>query len=68
MDKITIGCRVTTDELHQIDGIAAEIGQSRAEWLHNLVREALGQTPVDTVRSLGTRVKAIEDRLSRLAR
>lgn len=68
MSKTTIGCRVTEDEMTEIDSIAGEMGVSRSEWLYQLIREALGLTPVETVRSLATRVKALEERLGRLAK
>lgn len=65
--KPTIGTRLEPEELKQIDLICLELGESRSSWLYNLVREALGETRVDTVRALSTRVSALERKLGRLA-
>ncbi|MBD2019206.1 hypothetical protein H6F43_03280 [Leptolyngbya sp. FACHB-36] len=64
----TIGCRVSDDELSQVDSIIQETGQSRAEWLYALVYRELHGTSPNTVRGLLDRVEAIELRLARLAR
>lgn len=68
MSKVTIGCRVEESELKEIDLTCQQLGQSRSDWLYGLIREALGKAPALTAKSLATRVKALEDRLARLAR
>lgn len=68
MRKQTIGCRVTDKELSQIDTIAQETGQSRAEWLYSLVRRELTGIDTTTVNGLVERISAIESRLARLAK
>ncbi|NJP11107.1 MAG: hypothetical protein HC866_17885 [Leptolyngbyaceae cyanobacterium RU_5_1] len=66
--RITVGCRVDHDELNQIDAIAEDMGQSRAEWLYALIYRELHGTDLNTVKGLTARVSALESRLARLAR
>lgn len=66
-DKPTIGCRVTREEFDRIDQLATELGQSRAEWLYGLIRQGLGESAPETVRSMGERIAALEKKLMRLA-
>ncbi len=64
----TIATRLTQSEIGEVDQICQLTGQSRSDWLHKLVQEALGKHPVHTVQAMSDRLKAIEDRLARLAR
>lgn len=65
-EKPTIGCRVNPSDLAEIDSIIAETGQSRSDWLLQLVRQALGQDAA-TVQGMDARIAALERKLSRLA-
>ena len=65
--KPTLSTRITMKELGAIDEIAASMGQSRSEWLLFLVRQSLGQNPASTVRSMETRIIALEAKFNRLA-
>jgi hypothetical protein len=62
----TIGCRVSGDELSQIESIIQATGQSRAEWLYGLIHREITGTDYTTVRGLAARIAAIEQRLSKL--
>lgn len=66
-EKPTLSCRAEKSVVAEVDAIAKEIGQSRSEWLYNLVLEALGKTPVATVQKMNDRITALEKKLSRLA-
>ncbi|MBW4523390.1 MAG: hypothetical protein KME16_27440 [Scytolyngbya sp. HA4215-MV1] len=65
--KPTIGTRLESDELEQIDRICEELGESRSSWLYNLIRESIGSGTVATVKSLSHRVAVLERKLSRLS-
>jgi metal-responsive CopG/Arc/MetJ family transcriptional regulator len=66
-NKPTIATRIAADELAQIDAMIQEMGQSRSEWLYQIIREALGHSDAQTVQSMATRLAALERKLSRLA-
>jgi hypothetical protein len=66
--KPTIGCRILQAEMGQIDALISETGQSRSDWLYQLIREALGKTDIATVRAMAVRIEALEKKLARLAK
>jgi hypothetical protein len=64
----TISCRVSQDDLAQIDTIVQETGQSRAAWFYALVHRELTGTELTTVRGLVDRVAALESRLAKMGK
>lgn len=67
IERSTLACRVTPDELLRIDRLIEETGQSRAEWLYQLAMQALGETDVSTVRGMSDRLTALEKKLAKLS-
>ena len=65
--KPTIATRIAAAELAEIDALIQETGQSRSEWLHQLIKEALGHD-VPTVRSMAARLAMLETRLAMLGK
>ncbi|MBD2078951.1 ribbon-helix-helix protein, CopG family [Leptolyngbya sp. FACHB-17] len=66
-NKPTIAARIEVNEMQQIDALIQETGQSRSEWLHQLIKQELGQSNSQTVRSMGARIATLERKLARLA-
>jgi len=66
-EKPTIGCRVTPEDMREIEAIITETGQSRSDWLLQLVREALGRGEAATVQKMNDRITVLERKLGRLA-
>ena len=66
-NKLAIGTRIAAAELAKVDAIIQETGQSRAEWLNQLIKEALGHD-VPTVRSMAARLAMLETRLAMLGK
>ena len=64
--KPTLSTRISAKDLVAIDEIAFSMGQTRSEWLSFLVRQALGQNPASTVRSMESRIIALEAKFNRL--
>lgn len=67
LPKETIGSRIPPDWLTEIDAICKETGQTRSEWLYNLIGAELNKTDVNTVNAMGERLLLVEKKLSRLA-
>ena len=65
--KPTIATRIAAAELAEIDALIQETGQSRSEWLNQLIKEALGHD-VPTVRSMAARLAMLETRLAMLGK
>lgn len=65
-EKPTIGCRITQKEMNQIDEVIEQTGESRSQWLYNLIRQELGQKPLETVKGMSDRISALERRFARL--
>jgi hypothetical protein len=65
--KVTIGFRVVSEVADEIDLVCSGLGLTRTEWMNDLIRDALGHQPVETIGALARRVEAIEMRLGRLA-
>lgn len=66
-ERPTLGCRVTKDEMKRIDELLGEIGQSRSDWLYQLIKQELGETDVQTVRGMSERIAALEKKLTKLS-
>ncbi len=66
--KPTISTRLKSTDLATIDMIAEALGQSRSEWLYQLIRQELGQADVTTVAALAVRMTLVEKRLGILGK
>lgn len=62
-EKATVGCRVLSSTILDIDKAAKAEGLNRGQWIEQVIQRALGEQPA---RSLTSRVAQIELRLSEL--
>jgi hypothetical protein len=61
--KISVGCRIPSAKVSELDTAADEIGMCRAEWIEYAIDKALGKRPRFT---LSNRVAKIEQQIKGL--
>jgi hypothetical protein len=67
-NKQTIACQFTVEELAKMDTIAQRTGQSRSQWLYNLIEGAIGEIGNRAVEAMETRIAALEPEVAKVKR
>lgn len=67
LDRPTLSCRLESEKMQRLDQMLEEMGQSRSDWLYQLVSREMGEVDAQTVRSMSDRIAALEKKLTKLS-